>query len=199
MCVCVHPLLNDTPCLSLQDHIATGQVGKDPPIHVWDVGTLETLSILKGHHQRGVCAVAFSSDGKRLASVGLDDHHSIVVWGWKKGEMLATSRGHGDKIFMICWDPFDTDKLVTVGIKHIKFWSQVGGGFVSKRGVYGNKGKMTTQLCVDYGTSVGVCFTGGADGKVYHWNGRQLAKTVDAHKGPVYALQRVEKVGVVLW
>ena len=25
-------------------------------------------------------------------SVGLDDNHSIVVWDWKKGEKLATTR-----------------------------------------------------------------------------------------------------------
>lgn len=35
-------------------------------------------------------------------------------------------RGHSDKIFVIKWNPFDGTKLVTVGIKHIKFWSQTG-------------------------------------------------------------------------
>ena len=55
------------------------QVGRDPPIHVWDVETMKTLSILKGEHQRGVCACDFSPDGKRLATIGLDDNHSIVV------------------------------------------------------------------------------------------------------------------------
>ena len=40
---------------------------------------MKTLSILKGEHQRGVCACDFSPDGKRLATIGLDDNHSIVV------------------------------------------------------------------------------------------------------------------------
>ena len=40
------------------------QVGKDPTIHVWSTETLETKSILKGEHARGVCAVAFSPDEK---------------------------------------------------------------------------------------------------------------------------------------
>jgi hypothetical protein len=35
-------------------------------------------------------------------------------------------RGHKDKIFVIKWNPFDATKLVTVGIKHIKFWAQTG-------------------------------------------------------------------------
>ena len=36
------------------------QVGRDPCIHIWDAEKLECLSILKGQHQRGVCAVDFS-------------------------------------------------------------------------------------------------------------------------------------------
>lgn len=39
-------------------------------------------------------AFAFSStaDGKRLASVGLDDNHTIVLWDWRKGEKLSAMR-----------------------------------------------------------------------------------------------------------
>lgn len=33
-----------------------------------------------------------SADGKRLASVGLDDNHSIVLWDWRKGEKLSAIR-----------------------------------------------------------------------------------------------------------
>ena len=36
------------------------QVGRDPTVHVWDAETLKTIAILKGQHQRGVCAADFS-------------------------------------------------------------------------------------------------------------------------------------------
>ena len=39
-------------------------------------------------HLSSVCV----GDGKRLATIGLDDNHSIVVWDWRKGEKLATTR-----------------------------------------------------------------------------------------------------------
>lgn len=68
----------------------------------------------------------FSADGRKLASVGLDDNHVIVVWDWKKGEKLATTRGHKDKIFVIKWNPYDLNRLITVGVRHIKFWTQTG-------------------------------------------------------------------------
>ena len=67
-----------------------------------------------------------AADGKRLATVGLDENHTIVVWDWRRGEKLATTRGHKDKIFVVKWNPFDAEKIVTVGVKHIKFWTMAG-------------------------------------------------------------------------
>lgn len=187
---------DDILCLALhptQDYVATGQIGRDPTIHVWDCVTMETISILQGQHYRGVCAVDFSGDGKKLASVGLDDDHSIVVWNWKKGEKLATTRGHKDKIFMIRWNPFDENQLATVGIKHIKFWNQVGGGFTSKRGIFGKLGKPITMLCVAYGSDVNTAYSGGADGKVYQWNKTTVVNVIEYHRGPIFVIQLAEK------
>ena len=65
-------------------------------------------------------------DGKKLTSVGQDDDHCIVVWDWKKGEKLASTRGHKDNIFLLMWNPNAADQMVTVGVKHIKFWTQTG-------------------------------------------------------------------------
>jgi len=50
------------------------------------------------------------------------------------------------------------------------------------------------MLSVCYGGSMGTCYSGGADGKVYHWKENRLAKTVAAHKGPVYAMHKADKV-----
>ena len=40
--------------------------------------------------------------------------------------MCCIFRGHKDKIFVIKWNPLETDKLITVGVKHIKFWTIAG-------------------------------------------------------------------------
>ena len=50
------------------------------------------------------------------------------------------------------------------------------------------------MLCVVFGSTGGVAFSGGSNGKVYHWAKSTLTATVDAHKGPVYALGNIEKV-----
>ena len=60
-------LRSDSSC-SLALHpekrlVATGQIGKDPFICVWDSRILKTESILQGEHQRGITALSFSGDG----------------------------------------------------------------------------------------------------------------------------------------
>ncbi|XP_042565417.1 echinoderm microtubule-associated protein-like 6 isoform X9 [Clupea harengus] len=177
----------------LKDYVATGQVGRDPAIHVWDIQTLKCLSLLKGYHQRGVCALDFSADGKSLVSVGVDDHHTIVVWDWKKGEKLATARGHKDKLFVVKCNPLLMDKLVTVGMKHIKFWQLAGGGLTFKRGVLGNLGKPETMMSVCYGRTDDLVFSGAATGDVFIWKEPVLLKTIKAHDGPVFAMFSLDK------
>lgn len=46
--------------------------------------------------------------------------------------LFISYRGHKDKIFVVKCNPHHVDKLVTVGMKHIKFWQQAG----TVRGIY---------------------------------------------------------------
>jgi microtubule-associated protein-like 6 len=107
---------------------------------------------------------------------------------------LHPHRGHKDKIFVIKWNPFSSDQLVTVGIKHIKFWTQTGGGFTSKRGIFGNVAKQDTMLCVTYGKTAEMVYSGGTSGKVFVWEGNTLKEVIQAHQGTVMAMQTLEKV-----
>jgi WD40 repeat protein len=44
--------------------VATGQVGKEPYICVWDSYTVQTVSILKDTHTHGIACLAFDLDGQ---------------------------------------------------------------------------------------------------------------------------------------
>ncbi|MEQ2189755.1 hypothetical protein GOODEAATRI_028553, partial [Goodea atripinnis] len=46
--------------LGHDDDILSLAVGRDPAIHVWDIQSLKCLSLLKGHHSKGVCALDFT-------------------------------------------------------------------------------------------------------------------------------------------
>ena len=70
----------------------------------------------------------------------------------------------------------------------------VGGGFTSKRGTFGNVAKLDSMLCVTYGRTPDVCYTGGSSGAIYVWVGLTLSKTIKAHEGPCFATHSLEKV-----
>jgi len=56
---------------------ATGHT--DGAVRVWDAATCRQLAELKGH-ANWVSLVAFSPDGKTLATFGIDYHFQIVLW-----------------------------------------------------------------------------------------------------------------------
>ncbi|XP_059908445.1 echinoderm microtubule-associated protein-like 5 [Gadus macrocephalus] len=181
LCLAIHPL---------KDYVATGQVGRDSSVHIWDTEQLKPMSVLRGFHQLGVCALDFSADGKRLASVGLDENHTIVLWDWRKGEKLSAIRGSKDKIFVVKINPYMPDKLITAGVKHIKFWHKAGGGLIGRKG---SMGKTESMMCAVYGWTEEMVFSGTSSGDICIWRDLFLMKTVKAHDGPVFSMHALEK------
>ena len=55
------------------------------------------------------------------------------------------------------------------------------------------------MLCVVFGRADGHAHTGGADGRVYRWEGNSLKKAIAGHSGPIFAMQAVEKVRIDTW
>lgn len=65
-----------------------------------------------------------------------------------------TSKGsHAERIFVVEFRPDSDTQFVSVGIKHIKFWTLVGGSLMYKKGVIGSveDGRMQTMLSVAFG------------------------------------------------
>ncbi|CAB4035433.1 echinoderm microtubule-associated -like 6 [Paramuricea clavata] len=149
---------------------------------------MSTVSVLKGFHTRGIICVDFSGDGKKLADIGLDDDHCICIWDWKKAEKLATTRGHKDKIYVLEWNPFNNNYFVTVGEKHIKFWTHNGSKIEKRPVTYGKAGQVSSMLCVCHSPHDDLCFAGADNGEIYVWQGTTLRRTIKGHKGAVYAM-----------
>src|SRR6266566_5051377 len=57
-------------------------------------------------HTAYVSGIAWSPDGKRIASGGLDT--TVQVWNATTGEHILTYRGHTDAVFAVAWSPDGT-------------------------------------------------------------------------------------------
>jgi len=187
VCLCQHP--------KNKDIIATGQVAticlsgrkKDPFICVTNVATGDIVK-LPAKHKRAVRCLAFSPDGKYLASVGADNNNSIIIWDWEAKKKVLESKGDVNKIINIQWSQKNPDLLVTVGVKHIFFWYWDGGSLDRKRGLSGSVGIQT------YFTHVfeedGSVLLGGKKGSLIRFSSSRRPKVVQEklHRGAIFAL-----------
>lgn len=83
--------------------VASGERGPSPSAHIWDPATGRQLAMLPLAHGGDVKLLAFSADGRTLASVGLNGprgsgagDHSLAVFGsasggWEDARLLATA------------------------------------------------------------------------------------------------------------
>uniref|UniRef100_A0A8C4NHM3 THO complex 3 n=1 Tax=Eptatretus burgeri TaxID=7764 RepID=A0A8C4NHM3_EPTBU len=74
-------------------------------------------------HSAKVHSVAWSCDGKRLASGSFDKTASVFVL--EKDRMIKENnyRGHGDSVDQLCWHPLNPDMFATAsGDKTIRIW-----------------------------------------------------------------------------
>ena len=92
---------NEITCITYHSKtgvVATGQIGVNPKICVWDVNTMSHLATIEGFYKRAITCLAFSTDGNKIATVGLDDNHSIAVYEWKLCRLISSYKGEASRV-----------------------------------------------------------------------------------------------------
>ncbi|MFO0810515.1 MAG: protein kinase [Gemmataceae bacterium] len=121
----------DTDTLSLAngsgDRLAVGCV--DGSVRLLDAATFTEVGRLGGH-TNPVRTVAFSRDGRLLASgdgdMGRGDVGSIIIWDWAAGTELRRLRGHTDPIMRVAWGI--GNRLASASSDHtVKIWDVTTG------------------------------------------------------------------------
>ncbi|MBI4660658.1 MAG: protein kinase [Verrucomicrobia bacterium] len=82
--------------------LATGSGISDSVIKLWDVKTGAVKASLTGH-QAYIHGLAFSPDGRWLASASSDQ--TIRLWDWQNARSVATLRGHADEVWAVAFTP----------------------------------------------------------------------------------------------
>jgi len=160
-------------------YVATAQFGEEPVVQVWDAASGASVAVFENVHHRGVGALSFSPDGKRLASVGIDDDHRLAVFAslsgsWQDGSLVATATAGTKEVLFCTWtkhkDPEAFD-LVTGGVNHSRFWRVVPGSrqLAYKSGLFGSASPKTLTCGVSIQETV---ITGTSTGDLYIWEGR---------------------------
>ena len=94
-------------------------------VKVWDAATGEQLLTLAGHKAAGVNSVAFSPDGRRLASASSD--RTVKVWDATTGERVFTLEGHTAGVNSVAFSP-DGRRLASASSdRTVKVWDAATG------------------------------------------------------------------------
>ena len=164
-------------------YAATGQMGHEPFVAVWDPQTCATLATIPDLHSKSVSNLAFSFSSKLIATVGLDEDHTISIYDWRSGMLVSRAYGGSPHVLDIAFSEDDLN-LVTCAVKEIRVWSNIMSRTPSYiKPALGEIGQLQAYLTCRY--FAGNPTIGTADGNLYVFIERTLKTAVKAHDGPV--------------
>jgi WD40 repeat protein/predicted Ser/Thr protein kinase len=141
---------------------------------LWDARTYQRAAEWSGHGP-GIAAVAFSRDGRRLASTGKD--RTVRVWDVATGECVAVLSGHTDAVFTAAFHPNGT-RLASAGRdRAVWLWDLETGQEVVR--LPGHTSYIWSLAFSPEGKSL---VSGSGDGTVRLWDTEPLAKRYQARR-----------------
>ena len=137
-------------------------------VKIWDTSTWRLIHELK-NHAGSVNSVAFSPDGRRLASASSD--RTVKIWDTETGDEVSTLRGHTQFVVGVAFSP-DGKRLVSASEDGtLRVWDTE-----SEENLFILHGHTGMVNCVAYSPDGKRIASGGDDKTVKIW---------DAEKAPV--------------
>ena len=192
----LEPAINHIAWSANRKYVATGDENKQ--ILVWKIASssedfvsqgykkIEPLDLLEnGMHQRPICSLAWSPDGRRLASGGLDHH--ILIWDIDfdietHQRYTHKLRGHRACVTDFAW--VEENRLLSADSDgNIFVWNPKSGG--DRIDEFKNQNKPI--LCMSSSPSGSLVATGSSDGvvRIYAWETKTLLCKLPGHSGDI--------------
>ncbi len=152
-------------------------------IKLWDVETGQQLKSLEGHNS-SVNSVAFSPDGKLLASASVDK--TIKLWNVETGEQVKSLEGNADSVLSVAFSP--NGKMLASGGKEniVKLWN-----VETKQQIKSLEGHTSAVNAVAISPDNRILASGGKDKTIKLWNlvTSQQIKSLEGHMYPISSIE----------
>ena len=161
---------------------ATG--GWDAQARIVDRMTGQVLHVLP-HGGEYVHAVAFSPDGRFLATGSNDPAGFVQLWDCQTGQRIKAFRGHDDAVLSVAFSNDGTRLLTSSYDKTARLWNvETGTEILAYRGHH------WWVWCAAFSRDDKQIVTAGQDGTAIVWetnSGKRLYPPFRGHRGPVYS------------
>lgn len=141
-------------------------------IQLWDLQSSRLAHTMQGHHHDCIYSVAFSPDGKLLASGSYD--RLIKLWDPSSGKELRTLKDHIDAVFAVAFSP--DGKWLASGSQDdsVKVWNVATG-----ERLYTLSDPVDGISCIAFSPSGKQIAAAGYDTRIYIWSLSQTGGALD--------------------
>jgi WD40 repeat protein len=181
-----------------KETLASATGGEDPELCIWNGLTLVCKQRFRNDHEGCIVALSFARNDSWIASVSGEDGKEmrIFIYDYKKGTtVLSEERAGKNRIISMAFNPhvrFGEVSFVTVGERHVRFWSRVREKLSFRKGIFDTPGGSESMLAVAYtdpdhlSADKDIVLTGSKDGRVWIWRDAKALWNVQTCTGPCF-------------